>query len=101
MILPGRSPCEFVIARNPSFQYQGRAVDVREIGASNAGDPGMTLRYQVSEAAAQTVGIKVEALGVRSIEDFEPALTADEAEHAGRDISCRRPPDRNEPWTHF
>jgi putative ABC transport system substrate-binding protein len=42
----------------------------------NAGDPGMTLRYRVSEAAAQTLGIKVEALGVRSTEDFEPALTA-------------------------
>ena len=42
----------------------------------NAGDPGMTLRYRVSEAAAQALGINVEALGVRSIEDFEPALTA-------------------------
>ena len=42
----------------------------------NAGDPGMTLRYRVSETAAQTLGIKVEALGVRSVEDFEPALTA-------------------------
>jgi putative tryptophan/tyrosine transport system substrate-binding protein len=42
----------------------------------NAGDPGMTLRYRVSEAAAQALGIKVEALGVRSVEDFEPALSA-------------------------
>jgi putative ABC transport system substrate-binding protein len=41
----------------------------------NAGDPGMTLRYRVSEAAAETLGIKVEALGVRSTEDFEPALS--------------------------
>jgi ABC-type uncharacterized transport system substrate-binding protein len=36
----------------------------------------MTLRFKVSEAATQTLGIKVEALGVRSTEDFEPALTA-------------------------
>ena len=36
----------------------------------------MTLRYRVSEAAAQSLGIKVEALGVRSVEDFEPALSA-------------------------
>ena len=42
----------------------------------NAADPGMTLRYRVSEAAAQALGIKVEALGVRSVEDFEPALSA-------------------------
>jgi putative tryptophan/tyrosine transport system substrate-binding protein len=42
----------------------------------NASDPGMTLRYRVSEAAAQALGIKVEALGVRSVEDFEPALSA-------------------------
>src|SRR5262245_34583549 len=42
----------------------------------NAGDPGMTLRYRVSEAAAHALGIKVEALGVRSVEDFEPALSA-------------------------
>jgi putative tryptophan/tyrosine transport system substrate-binding protein len=41
----------------------------------NAGDPGMTLRYRVSEAAAQALGITVEALGVRSVEDFEPALS--------------------------
>jgi putative ABC transport system substrate-binding protein len=42
----------------------------------NAGDPGMTRRYQVSEAAAGQIGIEVEPLPVRSIEDFEPALTA-------------------------
>jgi ABC-type uncharacterized transport system substrate-binding protein len=42
----------------------------------NAGDPDMTLRYRVSESAAQALGITVEALGVRSLEDFEPALSA-------------------------
>ena len=42
----------------------------------NAGDPAMTRRYQVSEAAAQKLGVIVEPLGVRSIEDFEPALSA-------------------------
>ena len=42
----------------------------------NADDAAMTLRYRVSEAAAQSLGIKVEPLGVRTAEDFEPALTA-------------------------
>ena len=42
----------------------------------NAGDPAMTRRYQVSEAAAQKLGIEVEPLAVRSAEDFEPALSA-------------------------
>lgn len=42
----------------------------------NAEDAGMTLRYRVSETAAQKLGIAVEALGVRTAEDFEPALTA-------------------------
>lgn len=42
----------------------------------NAGDPAMTRRYRVSETAASQIGIEVEPLPVRSIEDFEPALTA-------------------------
>jgi len=42
----------------------------------NAGDLGMTRRYQVSETAASRIGIEVEPLPVRSIEDFEPALAA-------------------------
>ena len=41
----------------------------------NAEDPAMTLRYRVSESAAQALGLKVEPLGVRSTEDFEPALS--------------------------
>lgn len=42
----------------------------------NAGDPAMTRRYEVSEAAAQKLGVGVERLPVRSTEDFEPALSA-------------------------
>ena len=42
----------------------------------NAGDPAMTRRYQVSETAAQKLGVGVEPLAVRSVEDFEPALSA-------------------------
>jgi putative ABC transport system substrate-binding protein len=42
----------------------------------NAGDPAMTRRFQVSEAAAQQLGVSVEPLAVRSVEDFEPALSA-------------------------
>lgn len=42
----------------------------------NAGDPAMTRRYQVSEAAARDLGLTVEPLPVRSLEDFEPALSA-------------------------
>jgi putative ABC transport system substrate-binding protein len=40
----------------------------------NAADPGMTLRYRASEAAAQILGITVEPLGVREFEDFERAF---------------------------
>jgi putative ABC transport system substrate-binding protein len=56
----------------------------------NAGDPAMTRRYQVSEAAAQKLGVGVEPLPVRSAEDFEPALSANEAKHAGRHVRFRR-----------
>ncbi len=42
----------------------------------NAADPGMTLRYRASEAAAQVLGITVQPLGVREFEDFESAFTA-------------------------
>ena len=42
----------------------------------NAGDAGMTLRYRVSEAAAKALGVSVEPLGVTSLADLEPALTA-------------------------
>ena len=56
----------------------------------NAGDPAMTRRYQVSEAAAQKLGIGVEPLPVRSVEDFEPALSAMKQNMPGRHICCRR-----------
>ena len=42
----------------------------------NADDPAMMLRYRTSEAAAQTLGITVEPLGVRQLEDFENAFAA-------------------------
>jgi len=42
----------------------------------NAGDPGMTGRYEVSEAAARLLGLSVEPLAVKSAEDFEPAFSA-------------------------
>jgi ABC-type uncharacterized transport system substrate-binding protein len=40
----------------------------------NADDLGMTLRYRASEAAARTLGISVQPLGVREPADFEQAF---------------------------
>jgi putative ABC transport system substrate-binding protein len=40
----------------------------------NAGDQAMTLRFQASEVAAKTMGIMVQALGVRAPDDFEHAF---------------------------
>lgn len=40
----------------------------------NAGDPAMSARYKVSEAAARVLGISVEPVGVRAPEDFDPAF---------------------------
>jgi putative tryptophan/tyrosine transport system substrate-binding protein len=37
----------------------------------NAADPAMTIRYQTSEAAAKILGLTVEPLGVREVDDFE------------------------------
>ena len=42
----------------------------------NADDLGMTLRYQASDVAAKTMGISVQALGVREPDDFEHAFAA-------------------------
>jgi len=42
----------------------------------NAADLGMTLRYRASEAGAKTIGINVQALGVREPDDFEQAFAA-------------------------
>jgi putative tryptophan/tyrosine transport system substrate-binding protein len=42
----------------------------------NANDLGMTLRYQASEAAARTMGLYVQPLGVREPNDFEQAFAA-------------------------
>ena len=42
----------------------------------NAADLGMTLRFRAAEGAAQVLGIKVQALGVREPEDFEDAFAA-------------------------
>lgn len=40
----------------------------------NADDPAMTLRYRASEAGAKTLGIGVQALGVREPADFDQAF---------------------------
>ena len=42
----------------------------------NAGDHGMTLRYQASDAAAKAMGVTVSPLGVREPDDFEQAFAA-------------------------
>jgi ABC-type uncharacterized transport system substrate-binding protein len=42
----------------------------------NADDLGMTLRYRATEAAAKTLGIAVQALGVREPDDFDAAFAA-------------------------
>ncbi len=42
----------------------------------NADDLGMTLRYKASEAAAQALGVTVQALGVREPADFGQAFGA-------------------------
>ena len=42
----------------------------------NADDLGMTLRYRASAAAAATLGIMVQSLGVREPDDFEQAFAA-------------------------
>jgi putative tryptophan/tyrosine transport system substrate-binding protein len=46
----------------------------------NQDDLGMTLRYRASSEAAEKLGIKVQALGVRAPNDFEGAFAAMEAE---------------------
>ena len=42
----------------------------------NADDRGMTTRYKAAEAAAKTVGIAVQPLGVREPDDFDKAFAA-------------------------
>jgi putative tryptophan/tyrosine transport system substrate-binding protein len=42
----------------------------------NAGDPGMTLRYEASAEAAKGLGVNVQPLGVREPDDFEAAFAA-------------------------
>lgn len=42
----------------------------------NADDLAMTLRYQASDQAAKTMGVSVQALGVREPNDFEQAFAA-------------------------
>jgi len=41
----------------------------------NADDLGMTLRYKAADAAAQSLGVTVQALGVREPDDFDSAFT--------------------------
>jgi putative ABC transport system substrate-binding protein len=45
----------------------------------NAGDLGMTARYEASAAAATTLNVTVQALGVREPDDFEDAFAAMES----------------------
>ena len=42
----------------------------------NANDRGMTTRYEASAAAAQSLGIAVDSLGVREAKDFDEAFAA-------------------------
>ena len=42
----------------------------------NANDLGMTMRYEASAAAAKTLSVSVESLGVREPDDFEDAFAA-------------------------
>ena len=42
----------------------------------NADDLGMTLRYKSAETAARTLGLEIQALGVREPEDFAAAFAA-------------------------
>src|SRR6266498_1205800 len=42
----------------------------------NAADLGMMLRYRASETGAQALGISVQALGVRELNDFDQAFAA-------------------------
>jgi len=46
----------------------------------NAADLGMTLRYDATQAAAQTLGVEIQPLGVREPDDFDEAFTAMERE---------------------
>lgn len=42
----------------------------------NASDVGMTLRYRASETGAKAMGIGVQAVGLRKLDDFEDAFKA-------------------------
>jgi putative tryptophan/tyrosine transport system substrate-binding protein len=42
----------------------------------NAGDPGMTLRYEASKEAAHQLKINIQPLGVREAKDFDTAFAA-------------------------
>ena len=46
----------------------------------NQDDLGMTLRYRASSEAAEKLGVKVQALGVRAPDEFEAAFSAMDAE---------------------
>jgi putative ABC transport system substrate-binding protein len=46
----------------------------------NTADPAMTLRYQVSEEAAKAMGIVVQPVGVRDLDDFDRAFATMERE---------------------
>jgi putative ABC transport system substrate-binding protein len=57
------------------------APDLRRVAVLwNANDLGMTLRYRASEAGAKTLGVSVQALGVREPDDFKQAFDAMERE---------------------
>lgn len=46
----------------------------------NADDLGMTTRYKAADAAAKTLGISVQPLGVREPDDFDSAFAAMDSE---------------------
>ena len=42
----------------------------------NVNDLGMTLRYQAAADAARTIGVRVQPLGVRELDDFDEAFAS-------------------------
>jgi putative ABC transport system substrate-binding protein len=55
--------------------------DLRQVAMLwNQDDLGMTVRYRASSAAAEKLGIKVQALGVRAPDEFEAAFAAMDAD---------------------
>ena len=61
----------------------------------NTADAGMVLRYQMSDAAARTLGITIQPFGVREPDDIDRALRGDGARQTGRRSGHCGGPDRS------